>query len=97
MRRRLASSACAALLLGSSLACADQATPLQPTTSPDLRVEQTAFVLRQADGRVLRGAQLQGLVLNLPVGGKIQALQLASGRKAGTAKAWRPTTPPAST
>lgn len=78
MSRRYAPSICAVLLLCTVLACAEQSEPLQTATSPDLRVEQTAFVLRQADGRVLKGVQLQGMVLKLPVGGDIHALRLAS-------------------
>ncbi|TDU31094.1 hypothetical protein DFR24_0453 [Panacagrimonas perspica] len=50
-----------------------------PANTSTLTVEGSAFVLRVADGRVLRGAELQGAVLHVALdGGQVAPLKLAS-------------------
>ena len=66
------------MLYGAGQAFAGTGTPRPTRTTPDLRVERTAFVLRQANGRLLKGVQLKGRVLNLAVGGEVHTLRLAS-------------------
>jgi hypothetical protein len=64
-----------ALLAGIGTARAAEITP-----TPDLSVEGTAFVLRQPDGAVLKGAALQGRILQLALGssGALRNVRLAS-------------------
>jgi len=62
-------------------AAQDPAAHAAPQTilAPDLSAEQTAFVLRLPDGRVLRGQQMQGAIVHVALdGGKIAAVKLAS-------------------
>ncbi|WP_022974935.1 ADYC domain-containing protein [Nevskia ramosa] len=66
---------CSLLML---LALAAQAAP-QTVTAPDMSAEHTAFVLKLADGRVLRGQQMQGAVVHMGIeGGKLASIKLAS-------------------
>ncbi|WP_428381731.1 ADYC domain-containing protein [Nevskia ramosa] len=57
-------------------ACANAA---ETVTAPDLSTEHTAFVLKLADGRVLRGVQMQGAMVHMGIeGGQIASIKLAS-------------------
>jgi len=75
-------SCCLLWMAGASLASpGDAATTAAPQTvvSPDLAVEHTAFVLKLADGRVLRGVQMQGAVVHMAIeGGALASIRLAS-------------------
>ena len=49
----------------------------ETVVNPDLRVEGSAFVLTLADGRVLRGAQMQGAIVHLVIeGGQVSSVRL---------------------
>lgn len=57
------------------------ASSAAPTTlmQPDLKVEGSAFVLKLPDGRVLRGAQLKGVIVHMAVeGGQVGSVKLES-------------------
>ena len=59
-------------------ACAN-AIASETVASPDLSAEHTAFVLKLADGRVLRGVQMQGAMVHMAIeGGKLASIKLAS-------------------
>lgn len=70
---RLIILGCIAPLCG---AAAADAAPAGAT--PGLHVEGTALVLRQADGRILRGLQLQGQVLRVADADGVTEVKLAS-------------------
>jgi len=70
-----------ALTLLPGLALAQALTKPLPeiVSAPDLTVEHTGFVLKLADGRVLKGTQMQGAVVHMAVeGGKLASIKLAS-------------------
>lgn len=52
---------------------------METVTAPDLSAEHTAFVLKLADGRVLRGVQMQGAMVHMAIeGGQLASIKLAS-------------------
>lgn len=71
-------------LLAAPLAHAGTFVPLEqpatvPLQGPELSVDGTAFVLRLADGRVLRGTQMLGATVHLALpGGQLAELRLKS-------------------
>lgn len=70
---------CIPLLAVAARAPAVAAAPPETIMAPDLTVEHTAFVLKLADGRVLRGAQMQGAIVHMGVdGGKVASIKLTS-------------------
>lgn len=72
-RSRLAAGL--ALVLAASAAPA--AETAQTVLHPDLSIEGSALVLRLADGRVLRGTQLEGAIVHLSRGGgKVTSFRL---------------------
>ncbi|MDB5970447.1 MAG: hypothetical protein JWQ90_2897 [Hydrocarboniphaga sp.] len=61
------------------LAFTVDAAPPQTVSAPDLAAEHTAFVLKLANGRVLKGVQMQGAVVHMAVeGGQIASIKLAA-------------------
>ena len=74
---RFSTLAVAALLL--SAAASPPVLAAGETVSADgLSVDGTAFVLKTPDGRVLRGKQLEGAVLNLAWKGRVLPVKLAT-------------------
>ena len=66
---------CATLLLPLALPAA---TP-ETVAAPDMTAEHTAFVLKLADGRVLKGQQMQGAIVHMGIeGSRIASIKLAS-------------------
>lgn len=69
------------VLLAASIGSVFAAAKVGPelVTAPDLSVEHTGFVLKLADGRVLKGQQMQGAVVHMAMeGGRLASIKLAS-------------------
>lgn len=97
------------ILLFAALCGAAVAAGPQTVANPDLAVDGTTLVLRLADGRELRGAQLQGAIVHLALGaGRVTALRMDTitpdpedarilryeFRKQDASGAWIPACPP---
>jgi hypothetical protein len=76
MRTSFLSTGFFLLLAASGIAAAKQT---QTVLAPDLTAEHTGFVLKLADGRVLKGQQMQGAIVHMGIeGGKVASIKLAS-------------------
>ena len=69
--------AIAGIALTGCAACDRPAAAPVTIVDPDLRVEGSAFVLTQPDGRVRRGTQMQGAIVHMAVeGGAVASVRL---------------------
>lgn len=69
--------AIAGIALMGCTACDRQAAAPATIVDPDLRVEGSAFMLTQPDGRVLSGTQMQGAIVHMAVdGGAVASVRL---------------------